>query len=183
MTTAEITSYTELIGGIRDRVGHLGIRYEDFDDLAGFASGLSGKIFGPSQVKRLGPEKLFDAIRAAGLRLRIEEDTEQTAKMSQRIAERYLPRQTNQARMNNRSHLCNKAIDEVLDYLGNGKGGGLTRLNSAVKQARSNQARRAAIAFWKKKRARLHVADIVRLISAPAVPSTAHACGAEAEAA
>jgi hypothetical protein len=37
--TAEVTSYTELIGGIAARLGELGIRYEDFDDLAGFAPG------------------------------------------------------------------------------------------------------------------------------------------------
>jgi len=67
MTPAEITSYTELVNGIRSQLGALGIRYEDFDELAGFAAGLSGKVFGPAQVKRLGPEKMFDAIRRGRL--------------------------------------------------------------------------------------------------------------------
>ena len=68
-------------------------------------------------VKRFGSEKLFDAIRAAGLRLRVEVDPEQTAKMQIRIAENFIPRQAKQARPDNRSHLSNALIDEVLIYL------------------------------------------------------------------
>jgi hypothetical protein len=149
---AEVTSYTELVVGIQQRIGELGIRQVDFDVLAGFAPGLSGKAFGPSQVKRLGPEKLFDAIRAAGLRLRLEADPEQLEKMRKQIAEHCQPRQGNQARMGNRSHLSNKMIDDVLNYLANKKGG-LTVLNNAVKEARSNMARHGAKALWEKKRA------------------------------
>jgi hypothetical protein len=88
-----VTCYRELIEGLRSRVGTLGVRYLDFDKLAGFADGLSGKVFGPAEVKRLGIEKMFDAIRAAGLRLRLEEDPEQTARMQARIAENFNPRQ------------------------------------------------------------------------------------------
>jgi hypothetical protein len=151
-TGAEITSYTELIGVIRTRVGQLGVRYLDFDQLAGFAEGLSGKVFGAAQVKRLGIEKMFDALRAAGLRIRIEEDPEQTAKMRARIAANFEPRQTNQARQGNDSNMSNEAISRVLGYLAN-KTGGLTVLNAAVKQARSNCARRAAKVLWEKRRA------------------------------
>jgi hypothetical protein len=147
-----VTSYTELIGVIRARIGELGVRYLDFDKMACWAEGLSGKVFGPSQVKRLGPEKLFDAIRASGMRIRLEHDPEQTQKMQAKIAENFNPRQANQARPGNRSHLSNALIDEVLGYLAN-KTGGLTRLNEAVKEARSNWARHAAKALWEKRRA------------------------------
>jgi hypothetical protein len=147
-----VTSYSELISVIRTRVGQLGVRYLDFDKLAGWAEGLSGKIFGTSQVKRLGPEKLFDAIRASGMRIRLEHDPEQTQKMQARIAEHCLPRQANQARPNNRSHMSNKMIGDVLSYLANRKGG-LTQLRAAVKEARSNMARHGAKALWEKRRA------------------------------
>jgi hypothetical protein len=144
-TGALVTSYNEALPHIRDRVGAvLKIRYEDFDSLCDFPAGLSGKVFGPAKIKRFGVEKFFDALRGAGLRIRLEEDPEQTAKMLARIAENYNPRQANQARMGNRSHLSNGAIDEVLSYLANNKKGGLARLNKAVKQARSNWARNAA---------------------------------------
>jgi hypothetical protein len=149
---AEIVCYSELIASLRDRVGQLGVRYLDFDKLASFAEGLTGKAFGAAQVKRLGVDKLFDALRAAGLRLRIEEDPEQTAKMKARIEQNFNPRQVTQARMGNRSHLSNKMIDEVLNYLANRKGG-LTVLNAAVKEARSNMARHGAKALWEKRRA------------------------------
>jgi hypothetical protein len=140
--TTLATSYTELIGGIQARIGELGIRQVDFDDLAGFAPGLTGKVFGPAQVKRLGPEKMFDALRAAGLKLRLEADPDQLERMRKQIAENCQPRQAKQARMGNRSHLSNSIIDEVLSYLANNRKGGLARLNKAVKQARSNHARR-----------------------------------------
>src|SRR5258708_5883048 len=84
-----VTCYSELIDAIRDQVGALGVRYQDFDSLVDFAPGLTGKVFGPSQVKRLGPEKLFDALRGAGLRLKVEEDPEQLEKMRRRIAENF----------------------------------------------------------------------------------------------
>jgi hypothetical protein len=146
-----VTCYTELIQRLRDRVGQLGVRYLDFDVLAGFADGLSGKIFGPAQVKRLGIEKMFDALRAAGLRIRIEVDPEQTAKMKTRIAQNFNPRQAQQVRPHNDANMSNDAIDRVLNYLVN-KRGGLIRLNAAVRRARSNCARRAAIAQWKQRR-------------------------------
>jgi len=187
---AEVTSYTELIVGIQQRIGELGIRQVDFDVLAGFAPGMTGKAFGPSQVKRLGPEKLFDAIRAAGLRLRLEADLEQLEKMRKQIAEHCQPRQGNQARMGNRSHPSNKIIDEVLTYLAN-KRGGMAVLNAAAKQARSNWARHAAKALWERKRGAgdfaAYAGNVSRISSVPALPPpeerSPNPCDAEANAA
>lgn len=145
-----VTSYTELIDGIKGRLAELGIRYQDFDKLAGFAEGLTGKAFGPSQVKRLGPEKMFDALRAAALRIRIEPDAEQLERLQKQISENCQVRRADQARPNNHCHLSGKLIDDVLGYLANRKGG-LTELKKAVKQARSNQGRRGARARWEKR--------------------------------
>ncbi len=184
--TEPVTTYTELIGVIRAQIGAMGVKYADFDSLAWFAPGLSGKVFGAAQIKRLGPAKLFDAIRCAGLRLRVEIDPEQLAKMEAMIEKKLIePRQANQARPGNHSRLSNATIDEVLTHLANRRGG-LTVLNGAVKQARSNLARRASLAFWEKKRKRDFSAypEIVsRIGSAPAAPPAANACSAEAEAA
>jgi hypothetical protein len=189
-----ITSYTELIAGIQARLGELGIRQIDFDKLAGFPEGLTGKVFGAAQVKRLGIEKMFDAIRAAGLRLRLEPDPEQLERMRKQIAENCQPRQANQARPGNRSHLSNALIDEVLGYLAN-KTGGLTVLNAAVKEARSNCSRHAAKVLWEKRRAcgtgdfAAYLGNVSR-ISPPALrppedhrSSAPNPCSAEANAA
>jgi len=190
-----VTSYTELMAGIRARVGQLGVRYLDFDVLACFPAGLSGKVFGQSQVKRLGPEKMFDAIRAAGLRLRIEEDPEQTRRIEIQITKNFAPRNENQARPGNHSHLSNKMIDGVLSYLVNSKGG-LARLNEAVKEARSNWARHAAKALWEKRRGRgtgdfaAYLGNISLISNVPALrspedpgSSAPNACSAKANAA
>jgi hypothetical protein len=135
------THYVHLIPLLRDRLAYFAIRYEDFDTHCDFSDGITGKCLGPAMVKRFGIDKLFDALAGSGLRLRVEEDPEQTAKMKARIEANYIPRQSNQARPNNHSHMSNALIDEVLGYLAN-KWGGLARLNKAVKQARSNHARR-----------------------------------------
>lgn len=149
-----ITSYTELVEGIRDRVGVLGMRYQDFDDLAGFPAGLSGKVFGPMQVKRLGIEKLFDALRGAGLRLTIEEDPEQTARMRARIAEHYNPRQASQARQSNHastisSHVLSRAFSHVMRQARKQRWAGTTAAE------RSAHASKMAKERWRKHRKRL----------------------------
>lgn len=158
---SEVTSYTELIAGIRAQLGHLNIRYEDFDELAGFADGLSGKVFGPSMVKRLGPEKLFDAMRAAGLRIRLEADPDQLAKMQMRIAEKYNPRQANQARPANHasaisSHVLSRAFGHVL------REARKKRWVGKSKAERSEHARAIANVRWKKVRKRRAAARLRR---------------------
>src|SRR6266404_5497490 len=150
----EVTSYSELISVIRDRVGALGVRYQDFDSLAGFPDGLSGKVFGPAQVKRLGIEKAFDALRCAGLRLRVEEDPEQIAKMQAWIEKKMIqPRQGNQARMNNHasaisSHLLSRAFGHIL------REARKKRWTKTSKKERSEHARMMAMARHRQKRKR-----------------------------
>jgi hypothetical protein len=157
----DVTCYSEALGPIRERVGSvLKITYANFDKLVDFPEGLTGKTLGRSQVKRFGIEKFFDAIRGVGLRIRFEEDPEQTEKMLDRVAKNYPPRQANQARLGNSANLSNKFIDSVLDYLTNKKGG-IARLNKAVKQARSNHARRTiAIGVnWAQRRSLQHTSE------------------------
>jgi hypothetical protein len=147
----EAASYSELINAIRDRVGQLGIRYQDFDVLAGLPDGMTGKALGPSQAKRLGPEKLFDTLRAASLKIRIEPDEQQLAKMKNQMAENCQPRQANQARKSNRNHArpSEVLIQRVLNYLCNTRGG-LARLNNAVNKARDNGILHASNVRWGK---------------------------------
>ena len=149
--TSEVTSYTEMIEGIKARLADLGIRYEDFDTLASFPDGLSGKVFGPSQVKRLGPEKLFDALRAAALRIRIEPDVEQLAKLQKQIAEKCQVRQANQARNGNHASPVGTALlSRVFKHLS--RLGNEARKRKMTKVERSESAKHAANTRWKRKR-------------------------------
>lgn len=149
--TADVTSYTELIGVIRSRIGDLGIRYEDFDVLAGFAPGLSGKVFGPSQVKRLGPEKLFDAMRAASIKIRAEPDADQLLKMQKQMTENCQPRQANQARMNNSASPISRPLMTRVygHFLREAR---KKRWTNTTKKQRSEHARMMAMAGVRKRR-------------------------------
>lgn len=152
-----VTSYTEMMAAIRCQVGALQLKLTDFDELAGFPAGLSGKVFGPMQVKRLGPEKLFDALRAAGLRIRVEVDPEQVAMMQARIAANFLPREANQARNGNHaSPLGMQLKARVLKQLATK--GGKTRMSMLSKAELSAYQSKTANARWRqvrKKRARV----------------------------
>jgi hypothetical protein len=105
---------------------------------------MTGKAFGPSQIKRLSIAKAFDALRAASLKIVLVPDPEQLERMRKHMDEHCLPRQSNQSRANNHwRDRCpsQKMIDGVLGYLASTKGG-LARLNAAARQARSNITRR-----------------------------------------
>ncbi|MCK1445412.1 hypothetical protein IVB43_23795 [Bradyrhizobium sp. 48] len=151
MSEHVVTTYTELMAGIQAQVGQLGLKLTDFDDLAGFPAGLSGKVFGMLQVKRLGPEKLFDALRAAGLRIRLEIDPEQEARMRARIADNYNPRQANQSRP---GHAASPASTAVLSRVFKplARMGGKARWADKSKKERSQHMKAIANARWKKER-------------------------------
>lgn len=147
-----ITSYTELMAGIQAQVEALGVRQLDFDRLAGFPAGLSGKVFGLLQVKRLGPEKMFDALRAAGLRLRIEVDPDQQARMQERIEKKLMhPRQANQARPRHASTpLSTAVLSRVFKPLG--RIGGKKRWAGKTEKERSEHMKMMINVRWKRKR-------------------------------
>lgn len=161
MTEHIVTSYTEMMAGIQAQVGALGVRLVDFDELAGFPAGLSGKVFGPSQVKRLGPEKLFDALRAAGLRIRLEVDPEQEAKMRARIADNFNPRQAQQARPNNHASPVGTALaSRVFRHFAK-KGGKASMASKSRLELRQHQ-RHAANSRWNAYRKRKAMSEKIR---------------------
>jgi hypothetical protein len=148
-----VTVYAEAIPLLRDRLAYLGIKYEDFDALCRIADGLTGKCLGPSQVKRFGVDKFFDAIRCAGLQIRFEEDAKQTERMRKRISEKYLPRQANQARPNNEaSPAGTHMMSRVFRHFA--KLGGKARMAKMSPKERKAHQRMAALAKAKGDRKR-----------------------------
>jgi len=147
----EVTSYTELIAGIRAKVERMNLRQADFDELAGFAPGLSGKVFGMLQVRTLRLEKLFDALRAAGLRLRVEDDPDQEAKMLARIAANYNLREANQSRPGHASTTPSSAVLTRV-FKAMGRTGGKARWHRKSKKARSDHMKMMVMAREKKRR-------------------------------
>lgn len=144
----EVTSYTELMAAIQAEVGAMGVRLLDFDALCDFPAGLSGKAFGAAQVRRLGPEKMFDALRGAGLKLRVEIDPDQRAKMLKRVAENFNPRQANQSRPNNHASPVGTALAKrVFKHLA--RKGGRARISKMSKEELRQHQKAAANARWK----------------------------------
>lgn len=176
MPEVSVTSYTELIGAIKTRIGVLGIRYEDFDVLAGFPSGLSGKVFGPAQVKRLGPEKLFDAMRAASLMIEVRDDPAQLEKMRNQMAEHCQIRQANQARpANSASPVSAQLLSRCFKHLS--RLGGKSRWSKKTKQERSEHMRMMAMAGVKKRRREMKRRARQRKAAHVARKEAAHASG------
>jgi hypothetical protein len=147
----EVTSYTELIEAIKARIAELGIKYENFDDLAWFAPGLSGKVFGPSQVKRLGSEKLFDALRAASLKITVTADPQQFEKMRKEMDKHVQPRSGNQARYgNSASPVSAQLLSRCFKHLS--REGGKKRWAKSSQKERSEHMRMMAMAGVRKRR-------------------------------
>ena len=87
MDATPANSAADIIGIIRKRQDELNIACLTVDEIAGLAQGHYSKI--TSGLKGLGPMTLFVLLSAFGLRLRIEEDPDATA----RLRHRWTPRQ------------------------------------------------------------------------------------------
>lgn len=156
--STEITTYTELIRAIDAGRIEMGLRHLDFEVLAGMAQGHWGKAAGMLQVKRLGVEKVFDALRAAGLRIRLEVDPEQRAKMLERIADNFNPMNANQARPRHAASLpSTQVLNRVMQPWR--KVGGKLRWAGKSKKERSEHMRMMAMARVRKERKARRVAQ------------------------
>lgn len=149
--TESVTSYTELIQSIDAERVALGIRHLDFEVLIGVTQGHWGKAAGMLQVKKLGIEKIFDALRGAGLRIRLEIDPEQRAKMVTRIEENFNPMQLNQARPR---HASTPASSQVLSRVFKplARMGGKKRWAGKSKKERSEHMRMMVMERERKRR-------------------------------
>jgi hypothetical protein len=81
-----IRDHDELVNLVRRRQEELGVACVTIDQVAGLADGHFSKL--TCGIKRFGPMSIFLVLSALGLRIRIEEDPEATA----RLAPRWLPR-------------------------------------------------------------------------------------------
>ena len=112
MDATVISSRDDLVAIVRKRQDELNISCETVDQLAGLADRHYSKL--TSQVKGFGWLTVFTVLPALGLRLRVEEDPDATA----RLRHRWTPRQghvKNGSRANWRTPLAFAANDESPD--------------------------------------------------------------------
>lgn len=154
----DVTSYTELIAGIDAGRVEMGLRHLDFEVLIGVTQGHWGKAAGMLQVKKLGIEKIFDALRGAGLMMRLEVDPEQRAKMVARCADNFNPMHANQARPRHSSTLpSTPVLNRVMQPWR--KIGGKKRWAGKSKKEISEHMRMMAMARVRKERKAKRVAQ------------------------
>jgi hypothetical protein len=150
--TVEVTTYTEMIAAIDAARQRRGWRHLDFEKLVDMAEGSWAKVAGPVQMRRLGPEKFFDAMRAAGLKIIAEDDPEQIERMNRQVAKKLIhPGQLNQARNGNHasaisSAVLSRAFGHVLRKARKARWAGKTP------EERSAHARNIANIRWKAER-------------------------------
>lgn len=148
MTVAIINDYASLHSALRARADALRVSRSDLDDIAGLATGHVSKLLAPNFTKLLGPLSFGLVLQALGLRLRVEVDPEQTAKLASRYRprdERKVTKRANpsdqviitlsRARLRRLASLGGKATAERLTYA--------QRRRAAQKAARARWARRA----------------------------------------
>jgi len=82
----------ELVAALRARRDELQVTFLTLDKVSGVQTGYSAKLLGPGRVKKLGAMSLGCLLGALGLRLIVEVDPEQFARVQSRLVKRQRPR-------------------------------------------------------------------------------------------
>ena len=136
---ADVTSYNEMLAALRARVVELGINGERFDEYAGLPKGYLSKLVGANPVRRLGMTSFAPVLAGLGLRLRVIEDPDLTARLKNKL----LPRNGSYVR-GGFTHLAltTRFMQKI------GRKGAQARIDNSTARQRQEWARKAAIARW-----------------------------------
>jgi hypothetical protein len=87
---AVVDDHNKLLAAIRRRIAELDVSYETVEYLSGIQSGYLSKITAEPPPKRVCPFTWFVVLRALGLRVRLEEDSDLVEKLRPRWTKRKL---------------------------------------------------------------------------------------------
>jgi hypothetical protein len=147
-------SYDDLIRFVRERAVAMGMTDVMIVEFGGFTPGHVGKLLGAKRTKNLGPLTLGMMLGALGLKFAIIEDAEATA----RIRSRYEPSEKSKRVLSDaqtpRIEIGSAIAQQLLRDMGreNGRAGALAFMQKTTPFQRSQSARKAAKARWKKGR-------------------------------
>jgi len=88
MKLGEAREYHELVAIIRARTNELGTTMEVVDEVAGLPTRYTSKVFAPMAIKILGKVSLGAILGALCVKLTVETDDEQLAKIRHRLTPR-----------------------------------------------------------------------------------------------
>jgi hypothetical protein len=144
-------SYDDLIRFVRERASALGMTDKILEEIGGFTPGHIGKLLGAARTKNLGPLTFGMILGALGLKFAIIEDEEATA----RIRKRFDPSEKSKrvlavASIAISPELATAVFSDHLNRIA--PSGGLARAEQLTPFRRSQIARKAAKARWKRPR-------------------------------
>lgn len=91
----EFSDYDAMIEALRARAAELGLAYAQIDEIAGWASGYTGKLLGPAQIKTMTVLRQIEAAQSVGFRIAFLPDPAALEKIRKRGLKQ---RNANQAR-------------------------------------------------------------------------------------
>jgi hypothetical protein len=137
---ATFGSYAEMLEAIRARVNELQVNGERLDEYVGLPRGHYSKLAGAKPIRRLGMTSFAPILNGLGLRCQFIEDQEATERLKSRVP----PRNPSYVRSTPSIVLTVRWFRNI------GRKGAQARIDNSTKQQRSEWARHAAIARWRK---------------------------------
>jgi hypothetical protein len=148
---AIVTTYDGLLEALQQQQHKLGLNNETMEEFTCLPLGYIGKLFGPAQVKRLGPVSLDEILHILGVQLVIVENIEAAQKTRARIEAKGREKTRSQARFEHHAHLLGiKTKERVKPVLLSewGRRGIQVRNQRMSPRKRRQSARHAAKARW-----------------------------------
>ena len=144
-TIAEFSDYDGMLAAVRARVRELQIKGAAFDEFAGLPDGYLSKLIGERPVRRIGMTSMGPVLAGLGLRCLFVEDPEGTKRLKSRLK----PRNPSFVRIMPAAAgiLFTARMLKRIRRMG-----GRARMARLTPQQRSELARKAALARWRKAR-------------------------------
>jgi hypothetical protein len=143
----EFVEYSDFVQAVRNRVAELGIHGTRFDSLAGWPEGYLSKLICARPVRRIGMTSMGPLLSAMGVKLVMVEDRSGTARLRARLS----PRNPSFVRAMP-ADVCIVLTPRMLKRIR--RMGGRERMARLTPPQRSELARKAALARWRKARSR-----------------------------
>jgi hypothetical protein len=86
-----ISTYDDLVEGVRERCDEMSMTRAELDHQAGLADGHAGKLLCPAHLKRFGIRSLGFVLGGIGCKLALIDDPDQAAKIRARMKPRERP--------------------------------------------------------------------------------------------
>jgi hypothetical protein len=137
---ATFDSYAGMLDAIRRRVNELSVTGEGLDEYVGLPRGYYSKLAGAKPIRRLGMVSFAPVLNGLGLKCQFVEDQEATERLRSRVR----PRRDSYVRS------APSIVLTVRDFKKLGRRGAQARVDNSTPKQRSEWARHAARARWRK---------------------------------